>query len=169
MFNRLIPWFSDYGDDVKAHRKVDAMITHISIGGLYEIANLLIRDSFYRVAILVALARLHLNNGNYTILLCNDVNLLVPQSPVALTYRVASSHEIRHRSILANLSKFIMVCHAYIYKGVVQPLFICRKTLLYVEEPRFSEGKLREKIAKIPFRRRKTIKSSTTFSEFVKK
>ena len=154
MLNGLVAGLADDRDDVEAYGVIETMIVYVGIGCLYEISDLAIRDGLYGVAMSVAHTRFYLNDGDCPILLRDDVHLFVAQSPVALPYGIASCHEVSHRTVFADLTKFIVLCHAYIYKGIARIVFL--------------EDKLRQKIPKYPLERLKKDKISDFFERLAR-
>lgn len=111
MLDRLITRFTSNGNDIEAHRPRNAVITYIGMGSLHQTTYLVVGDGVRRVAKAVVPACLHFHDDKYTILLSHNVNLLMPETPIAIAYGIPTSHEIGRGTVLTNLSEFIVLRH----------------------------------------------------------
>ena len=87
------------------------MVAHIGIGGLHQLTYFIIRNGFDWVAVLVISTSFHLYNDKQTVLLRYNINLLMPKSPVTITYSISTSHKIGRCTVLTYLPVFIVLCH----------------------------------------------------------
>ena len=87
------------------------MIAYVRIGSLYDLIYFFIGYCIHGITETVILACFHLYDGNGVIPLCYDVEFLVPESPIAIAYRISSCHKVGNCTIFANFSEFVVLCH----------------------------------------------------------
>lgn len=102
---------SGNGDDVEAYGKIDSMVVDVCIGCLYKVPYFLVGDSISYIAKIIVFSCFYFNECYYTILLCYDVDLFMPNSPIAFPNSISASHEVRCSIVFAYNPELIMLGH----------------------------------------------------------
>lgn len=111
MVNNGLPILENDGNDVETGVGIDVVLENIGIGGIDKTRLLLPRNSKIGLAIVVVLPRLHLHNDQLLAIFCDDINLLVPVTPIPFEDLVTLLHQELSSKFLALFAKFIMFCH----------------------------------------------------------
>lgn len=111
MFNPARRGNTRHGYDVKTHRHVQPIITHIHIGSPREVAFLLFVNGLNRCTVPFTTTRFHLYHNQFAITFGNDVQFPVSAVPIQIPYGIIVKHQIPGSGLLAHTSQLIMLCH----------------------------------------------------------
>ena len=104
MVNYRFSGLKNYGNNVKTSIDVQPIFENIGVGGRNKMRLLLACHCQIRLAVLGALARLHLHNDQLFTVFGDDVDFLVDVVPIALQYLVALVGEILDGDVFALLA-----------------------------------------------------------------
>lgn len=111
MVDYRLPILENDGNDVETGVAIQSMIENISVCGIYEFRLFCLSHCKIGLAIVVAFPRLHLHNDQLLAIFCDDINLLVPVTPIPFEDLVTLLHQELSRKFLALFAKFIMFRH----------------------------------------------------------
>ena len=98
----LLPRLTCYAYDIKPDLKVDSVVANVRIRSLYYFAYLVIRNGFYCITIAIASACFHFYYDKCIVLLCNNIDFLVSESPSTVSYGVTMRHEVGSGAIFTD-------------------------------------------------------------------
>ena len=102
---------AQYRDDVKTHRHVYAMKSHIGIGSQYYTSYLILGNGILRLAKTCIPAGLHFHNHQHSAFLSHNVYFLVSATPVTVQDVITFTSQIISSIIFTRMTQYIMLCH----------------------------------------------------------
>ena len=111
MVNNRLAIIDNDRNDVETGINIQFVPKKIGVCGIDQSSLFLLVYGKIGLAIIAALACLHLHDDQFLAVFCDDVDLLMTVPPIAFEDFVALIHEILHSDFLALFSKIDMFCH----------------------------------------------------------